>query len=780
MESITRRLAAVAFADVAGWSRLVESNELGALRAWNDLRTRLIEPMLREHGGRLVDLAGDAVFVEFASAIDAVNWALGLQRRSIDAPAARPPTSSSGQPLRLRIGINVCELLVHEGRLTGDGVNIASRIHHSAAPGEVVATEAVREHVKGRGGVDFIDLGERDLKNISRPIRVYRVQGQGEPPAEASRPWHGEAALHTLLALDLAALPDPKAPDATTPATRAAHPPHPPHPDPLRARLDRDVLPGSGGRVVQRDDSGWVLEFPAALPAMRAAFQIQRACREGSAGAADAASWGTRLPRIGMQMAEAGAASVGAAGAGVAFRLIEIAAPGDIVVSPAVRDELTLSRDADIEDLGEHHAGATSGPMRAYRLDPPASQPAGETAAQADDLRPTLAVIPFSEHGAGHLPIGEILAEELIASFSRSHELNVVSRLSTTAFRGRAASLDQVSAHLKANYVLSGAYRVTLDAVILAAELADVKTGRVVWARDIKGSVAGIVEGRDALIDRIVAEASQALMARELERARSQSLHSLETCTLLVGGITLMHRLSIHDFNRAHAMLLECARRAPRHAVPPAWLAKWHVLRVWQSWSDDPAADTRSALDFGKRALDNDSQCSLALVIDGFVHTNLLKSLDVARERYDLALQVNPNDSLAWLLSGMLHAFKGEGAQAVKSTQRALRLSPLDPHHYFYDSLAGGAELSAGHYGRAVELTQRSLRANRMHASTFRMLAISQWQLGRHAEARATVAELMRIEPNLTVTGWLARSPSSGYPIGTLCADTLREAGVPA
>jgi adenylate cyclase len=71
------------------------------------------------------------------------------------------------------------------------------------------------------------------------------------------------------------------------------------------------------------------------------------------------------------------------------------------------------------------------------------------------------------------------------------------------------------------------------------------------------------------------------------------------------------------------------------------------------------------------------------------------------------------------------------------------------------------------------------LRANRLHASTHRMLAISQWQLGRHDQARATVAELMRIEPNLTVTRWLDRSPSSGYPIGTLCADTLREAGVP-
>lgn len=768
MESITRRLAAVAFADVADWSRLVESNELDALRAWNELRTRLVEPLLREHGGRLVDLAGDAVFVEFASAVAAVNWALGLQRRAADAQAARPTAPA----LRLRIGINVCDLLVHEGRLTGDGVNIASRIHHSAAPGEVVATEAVREHLKGRSGVDFIDLGERELKNISRPIRVYRVQAPGQPPANVARPLRGEATLHALLALELGAPADAPA-DAPTSAA-----PRPPHTDTLRARLERDVLPGSGGRVVRRDDSGWVIDFPAAVPAMKAAFQIQRAFRDAGEVAA-----GARAPRIGMQMAEAAAGAEGAPGAGVACRLIEIAAPGDIVVSSAVRDELTSSLDADIEDLGEHRADAASTALRAYRLDPPPPQPAPAPDGaidDLDDLLPTLAVIPFTEHGEGHLPLGEILAEELIASFSRSHEINVVSRLSTTAFRGRAASLDEVGAHLKANYVLSGAYRVAVGAIILAAELAEVKSGRVVWAGDVKGSVAGIVEGNDALIDRIVAEASRAVMARELERARSQSLHSLDTCTLLVGAIALMHRLSIHDFNRAHEMLRECTKRAPRHAVPLAWLAKWHVLRVWQSWSDDPAADTRLALDCGKRALDNDSQCSLALVIDGFVHTNLLKALDVARERYDLALQVNPNDSLAWLLSGMLHAFKGEGAQAVKSTQRALRLSPLDPHRYFYDSLAGGAELAAGHYERAVELTQRSLRANRMHASTFRMRAIAQWQLGREAEARATVAELMRIEPNLTVAGWLERSPSSGYPIGTLCADTLRRAGVPA
>ena len=167
MASITRRLAAVAFADVAGWSHLVEANELEAVRAWNALRTGLIEPKIREHAGRLVDLAGDAVFVEFPSAVDAVSWALDLQRQPAETRVGAP-----ARQLRLRIGINVCDILVDEGRLVGDGVNVAARIHQLGAPGDIVVTEAVREHVHHRIAVTFRDLGERQLKNIGRPIRI--------------------------------------------------------------------------------------------------------------------------------------------------------------------------------------------------------------------------------------------------------------------------------------------------------------------------------------------------------------------------------------------------------------------------------------------------------------------------------------------------------------------------------------------------------------------------------------------------------------------------------
>jgi class 3 adenylate cyclase/TolB-like protein len=758
MTGITRRLAAVAFADVAGWSRLVEADEMAALRAWNALRTRWIEPKIREHGGRLVDLAGDGVLVEFPSAVAAVSWAVDLQRQ----PAAVRPAGSAA--LTLRIGINVSDILVDEGRLIGDGVNVAARIHQAAAPGEIIVTDAVRAHVHRRIAVALTDLGERELKNITRPVRIFRVEIDSLPPdtgvdvaADSAR---------TLLAIDLPSALERSDPQAISPLQS------------LQDYFASTVQPSSGGRVIERRDNGLLIDFATARPALQAAFAIQRAC--APSGWAEP----TLRPRIGVQTGHSpDGVAPDAVDAAVATGLCEIARPGDIVASSAVCAELTSALDADLEDLGEHRLADIEQPVRAYRVAPPTSDSDSDATAEpdtaGDGLRPTIAVIPFTEHGAGHEPLGEILAEEVIASLSRSAELNVVSRLSTTAFRARGATLADIRTHLKATYVLSGAYRVSGGALILAVELADTRTAHVVWAKDLKGNVAGLIEGQDPLIDRIVAEASLAIVSRELERTRSQSLHSLETCTLLVGGIVLMHRLSRHDFARAREMLQVVAQRAPHHAIPQAWLAKWHVLNVWQSWSGDVAADTRAALDCGKRALDNDSHCSLALAIDGFVHTNLLKRLDVAQDRYDLALRVNPNDSLAWLLKGMLHAFQGDGKQAVKCSQRALRLSPLDLHRYFYDALAGGAELAAGRYERAIELTQRSLRANRMHSSTFRMLAISQWQLGRHGDARATVAELMKVEPNLRVSEWLARSPSGAYPIGQLCAQALRSAGVP-
>jgi class 3 adenylate cyclase/TolB-like protein/Tfp pilus assembly protein PilF len=717
---------------VAGWARLVEKSDVETLRAWKALRSELIEPKIGEHRGRLLEIAGDSVLVEFPSAVAAVSWALDVQL-GIPRVQHNPPLV-----LAMRIGINVEDVIVDGDKLVGSGVNIASRIHQIAAPGEIVVTATVCEYVANKLPVVFSDLGTPLLKNISRPVRLYRVEAQ----KPACVPMHeAEGTARALLAIEMAE-PD-----------RAA----------LAPVIDQLLHP-RGGRVVTRSPQAVVVDFPRAQQAAAVAFEIQRACR---------APESQRRPRIGLQMSDAAVSE-----AELATRLTALAGPGEIVASAAVCDQLTPVLDADIEDLGECYVQLLRRRVRAYRLGPPGPQPVIEPTA-AGELRPTIAVIPFAARTAGHEVLGEVLADDVICALSRSAELNVISRLSTTAFRGREATTHEIGRQLHTTYVLSGAYRVSHAQFTLAVELADARSSRVMWAREFKGRVSALLDGKEEMINQIVAEASAAVITHELELARSQSLPTLETYTLLIGAIALMHRLSLRDFDRAREMLSALVERTQRLAIPQAWLAKWHVLRVQQGWSGDAQADTQSALDWSKRALDADSHCSLALSIDGFVHTNLLKDLDVAEERYDLALSVNPNDSLAWLLKGMLHAFKGEGRQAVKGAQRALRLSPLDPHRYFYDSLAASAALSAGDYQGAIELGRRSLRANRTHTSTWRVIAIAQWQLGRHEDARETVRELMRLEPTLTVSTWLARSPSSDYAIGKLCAQALREAGVP-
>jgi class 3 adenylate cyclase/TolB-like protein len=547
------------------------------------------------------------------------------------------------------------------------------------------------------------------------------------------------------------------------------------------AAAERDILPSHGGRLVKSHGDGMLLEFGAALRATKAAFALQRAVTDVNV---DVPPRQQILLRMGMHCGQliADQHDVYGTGVNLASRLTGLAGPGEIVVSADLRDQLTPALDADVEDLGACYLKHLHEPVRAYRVGPPGPQPVIEPGTTwMPQLRPTIAVIPFVERAAPpeHQVVGEVLADEIIAALSRSSELDVISRLSTTVFRGRDTSVDEVSRYLTSNYVLSGAYRRVGRRLRLNVELASSGSSTIVWSDSLEGNAHGLMSGKDGVVDHIVAGIGMAIMNRELQRAQSQPLPTLESYTLLMGAIALMHRLSRHDFDRSRQMLQALTERAPRQAIPWAWMARWHVLRVQQGWSDDVTVDAQLALDCARRALNADPQCTLALVNSGFVHTNLLKKLDVAEELYARALQINPNEAMAWLLKGTLHAFKDEGDLALEHAERSLKLSPLDPHRYFYDSLAATAALSAGRYERAIELARRSLRANRTHTSTFRALAISQWQLGLQDDARRTVSELLRLDPGLTVTQYRERHPSGGYETGKIWSSALLDAGVP-
>jgi adenylate cyclase len=169
--TIKRRLAAVAFADVAGFSRLIAANDVLTLQRWKALRAEILEPLMLRNGGRIAEMAGDSVLVEFGSVVNAVRWAAQTQRIQQARSDVADPFS-----LRLRIGINVDDLIDDEGVLQGDGVNIASRIQQAAEPGQIVVTGMVREYVTNRLPLVFRDLGTPPMKNIARPVRVFAIE----------------------------------------------------------------------------------------------------------------------------------------------------------------------------------------------------------------------------------------------------------------------------------------------------------------------------------------------------------------------------------------------------------------------------------------------------------------------------------------------------------------------------------------------------------------------------------------------------------------------------
>jgi adenylate cyclase len=171
-ETVERRLAAILAADVAGYSRLMGADEEGTLERLKALRRELIDPKIAEHRGRIVKTTGDGLLVEFASVVDAVRCAVAVQQ----GMAERNTRIVADDRIEFRIGINLGDVIVEDDDLYGDGVNIAARIEAMADAGGVFVSNTVHDHVRDRLPFVFEDLGEHQVKNIARPVRVHRVR----------------------------------------------------------------------------------------------------------------------------------------------------------------------------------------------------------------------------------------------------------------------------------------------------------------------------------------------------------------------------------------------------------------------------------------------------------------------------------------------------------------------------------------------------------------------------------------------------------------------------
>jgi adenylate cyclase len=188
---VQRRLAAIVSADVAGYTRLMNSDEAGTLRLLGSHR-EIADRLIAQHGGRIANTAGDSILAEFPSAVDALQCALGIQER-IGAVNEEVPEE---RRVSFRIGLHVGEAMVRSGDLFGDAVNIAARMQGLAQPGSVCVSGAAYEYVRTALQLDFEDIGAQQVKNLETPIRAYLARPSGQPLSRALPPIHRRAESH--------------------------------------------------------------------------------------------------------------------------------------------------------------------------------------------------------------------------------------------------------------------------------------------------------------------------------------------------------------------------------------------------------------------------------------------------------------------------------------------------------------------------------------------------------------------------------------------------------
>src|SRR6476620_10100658 len=192
-ERVERRLTAILAADVAGYSRLTGLDEEGTHAQLQDHLRLLVDPKIAEHRGRVVKNTGDGMLAEFSSVVDAVRCALDVQRGMDERNAGVP----DDERIEFRMGIKVGDIIIDRGDIFGDGVNVAARLEGLAKPGGICISDDAHRQVRGKLDVTFEDAGERQLKNIARPVRVFRVALDDARPAKPI--WQPYNALSAVL-----------------------------------------------------------------------------------------------------------------------------------------------------------------------------------------------------------------------------------------------------------------------------------------------------------------------------------------------------------------------------------------------------------------------------------------------------------------------------------------------------------------------------------------------------------------------------------------------------
>ncbi len=375
------------------------------------------------------------------------------------------------------------------------------------------------------------------------------------------------------------------------------------------------------------------------------------------------------------------------------------------------------------------------------------------------------------------------LAEEITYALSRLSWLACVppSSMSAAARQIAAAPFGSNAAWhaLNLDLVLEGTVQRGGGRVRVMTRLLDLSAGdEVIWARRFDRDETDVLTLQDEIAAETVAQLDPELLMREGEKARARPPGEADASDLLLRAVPAIYRLELDGFHDAGDMLAAAIALDPGHASAHAWYAYWHLLLVGQDWAEDAVAATTRGGDLAERAVALDPTDARALTIAGHVRGFLQRQAAEGMELHERALAVHPHLALAWCFSSLSLCYMGRHEEALSRIMQAQKLSPFDPHGFFFDMAATMPNLLLRSHERVIELGYRALALNPGFSSTYKGLLSALGHLGRRGEADDIRDRLLVLEPKFSVRDALARSPLTKPEDLAHYADGLRRAGL--
>jgi len=391
-------------------------------------------------------------------------------------------------------------------------------------------------------------------------------------------------------------------------------------------------------------------------------------------------------------------------------------------------------------------------------------------------------VMPMQMVGGGeedaHLAPG--LAEEITTALARFRWMFVVS--SNSLGRFAADSRDEVAIRrtFDIDFLLDGTIQRVRNRLRITVRLLDLRTSnQVVWARRFDRQSNDLLSLQDEIAAEVVAQIDPEILLIEARRTAARPPVDASAYDLMLRAIPLIARMEREPFMRAGAYLAKAIEVEPDYAAAHAWYAYWHVFLVGQNWADDAKAMMTEAGRLAERAIVLDSYDARALSIAGHVRAFLHHRLREAAALHERALSLNPNLAMAWALSAVTHAYAGDPEEAERRNNRYKKLSPLDPHAFFFDAFFILIYLMKRDYESAVEMGRSVSELNPSFSASYKPYLAALGHLRRDQEAAVVLRRLQAIEPDFTIERFVATTPLERESDKQHYVEGLRLAGVP-